>query len=110
MGDVKFIVSRANSNSRLSKEDIELQMQRETLEGSRQDRLERKKYATNIFWLLVAFLGATVAIVTLSGLRALCLSDTVIVTLLATTTADVIGIFIFVVKYLFRPHGATGIF
>ena len=31
------------------------------------------------------------------------LSDTVLITLITTTTANVIGIFVFVVKYLFNP-------
>jgi hypothetical protein len=95
-------IRQVDDRKQLTLEDIELAIRSETLEGNRQDRLERKRFAQNIFWLLVTFLLCTLSIVALSGLCILRLSDTVMVTLLATTTADVIGIFIFVVKYLFK--------
>ncbi|MDR1022592.1 MAG: hypothetical protein LBL94_04900 [Prevotellaceae bacterium] len=95
-------IRQGDDKRQFTLEDVELETKREILEGSRQDRLERKRFAQNIFWLLVAFLSVTMAIVALSGFCVLRLSDTVMVTLLATTTADVIGIFIFVVKYLFK--------
>jgi hypothetical protein len=41
-------------------------------------------------------------IVFLSGLGVMSLSDNVLITLLTTTLADVIGVFIFVAKYLFH--------
>jgi hypothetical protein len=98
-------IKQGDDGKQLTREDIELATRNETLEGSRQDRLARKKFTPNLFWLLVVFLSCTLSIVVLSGLRILCLSDTVLVTLLTTTTADVIGIFIFVVKYLFKSNG-----
>jgi hypothetical protein len=102
--DLHFVemIKRGNDEKQISLADVELATKREILEGNRLDRLERKRFAQNIFWLLVGFLFLTLSIVALSGLHALHLSDTVIVTLLATTTADVVGIFIFVVKYLFK--------
>ncbi|MDR3189274.1 MAG: hypothetical protein LBT94_08865 [Prevotellaceae bacterium] len=98
----EFIKQRWDDKSHLTKEDIELEKKKEELEGSKQDRMERKRYALYIFWLLAAFLFVTLSIVVLSGVCVLALSEAVIITLLATTTADVIGIFIFVVRYLFN--------
>ena len=43
-------------------------------------------------------------VLALAGFGVLLLSDTVLIALLTTTTADVIGIFLVVVKYLFY-HG-----
>jgi len=54
--------------------------------------------------------------VVLAGVKLLSLSDTVLVTLITTTTASVFGFFLLVMKYLFNPEfetpkestGATG--
>lgn len=86
---------------------INLNLRSEILESNRQDRLERKQFARKIFWLLIAFLAATMAIVALCGCRVLSLSDVVVVALLTTTSANVIGIFVFVVKYLFKANSST---
>jgi uncharacterized membrane protein len=95
----------------LSTEDIEreyklidIDIRREVLEGNKQDRKERKAFANKIFILLVAFLAASLLIVAFSAADCIRfhLSDSILITLLTTTSADVIGIFIFVVKYLFK--------
>ena len=91
---------------KISTDDIELQFKKEELESYRQDRGERKRFADNIFRLLICFLLITLGIVIASGIDALRfgLSDTILITLLTTTSADIIGIFIFVVKYLFKAN------
>ena len=85
---------------------LELDIRKEELVGQQQDRAERKKFANKIFALLVVFLFVTLGIVVSSGIKNLCfeLSDTIMITLLATTAADIIGIFIFVVRYLFKAN------
>lgn len=67
-----------------------------------QDRKERKRFSYLIFGFMVLYVSATITIVFLCGRGALTLTDTILVTLLTTALADVIGVFTFVAKYLFH--------
>ena len=73
----------------------------EEIEGLKQDRLQRKIFGYVIFGFMFLYMIAVLVLVYLQGFRAVCLSQTVTVTLLTTSLASVIGIFNFVVKYLF---------
>ena len=81
--------------------DIELKNLHEDLNGKKQDREQRGKFAGRIFNLMCCYLGAVMIIVVLKGAKVLALSDSVVNVLLTTTTANIIGIFIIVAKYLF---------
>jgi hypothetical protein len=108
--------------------DVALQIQIAHLRGVIQDINERKKYAARIFQLVATFLFTVVIIVWLHGVEKFYLlnpfygvfikgpdhfeftfhlSDTVIVTLLTTTTANVVAFFILVTKYLFPNVAAN---
>lgn len=76
--------------------------QEEEIEGLRQDREQRKVFSYVIFGFMCIYMLATLIIVILSGCKALVLSDWVLITLLGTALANVIGIFNFVAKYLFH--------
>lgn len=65
-----------------------------------QDRDERKRFSNYIFVFMCLYVFAAIVLVILSGCRILILSDTILVTLLTTALADVIGVFTFVAKYL----------
>ncbi len=70
-----------------------------------QDREERKKYATRTFKFLVAFTFTVLGIVIAVGLdNWICfyLSDTVVITLITTSLASIVGIFAIVMRYLFK--------
>lgn len=73
----------------------------EEIEGLKQDRLQRKIFGYVIFGFMFLYMIAVLVLVYLQGFKAVCLSQTVTVTLLTTSLASVIGIFNFVVKYLF---------
>lgn len=81
---------------------VSLDIKREELQGRKQDREQRKGFAEAIFALLCLYLFVVMAIVLCVGNKGITLSDTVLVTLLGTTTANMIGIFNFVAKYLFH--------
>jgi len=72
------------------------------LKGSEQDIGERKSYAQKIFVFLSVFTGIMLLIVILCGLKVLDLDELIVITLISTTSANVIGIFIYVAKYLFK--------
>lgn len=70
--------------------------------GDNQDRDQRKAFAEKIFSFVCYYMLAVFFVLFLCGCpNSFHLSDTVLVTLLGTTTANVIGILIIVVTYLF---------
>ena len=87
----------------LKREQIDTDLKREVLENSKQDRNARKNYALMIFGFLVCFMTSVMVVVFLSGNenKNFELDESVLIALLTTSTANVIGVFVFVVKYLF---------
>jgi uncharacterized membrane protein len=86
---------------------VELDLRKEFLKGNIQDREERKNFANKIFKLLTVFLATIVLVVICAGFSKRIgfeLSDTILIALLTTTTANIIGIFLFVVKYIFKAN------
>jgi hypothetical protein len=87
----------------------ELRRLGEELKDLKQDRDERKSYASKLYWLVLIWLMVILLIVILQGLRvsnigfSFQLDDVVLVTLITTTTANVAAFFLVVVRYLFRP-------
>lgn len=76
----------------------------EELENRRQDRAQCKVYADNLFTFLCFYMILVFFILYKSGslYNSFELSDSVIIALITTTTANIIGIFAFVVRYLFK--------
>ena len=72
----------------------------------------RKSYGIKVFWLMVVWLSAVFVLVILSGIPILedkkyfHLSENIVLALIGTTTLNVIGLFGFVMKYLFSPKKA----
>lgn len=81
---------------------VELEYKREELESRKQDRKQRGRFSIWIFGFMGIYMILVLAGLYFVGCGVLSLSDTVLVALLTTTTADVIGIFIIVAKYLFH--------
>lgn len=70
--------------------------------GDDQDRQQRKEFADKIFDFVRNYMLFVCVVLFLKGITSqFYLSDSVIITLLGTTTANVIGILIIVVTYLF---------
>lgn len=83
--------------------------QNEEIEGLKQDRAQRKVFSYFIFGFMCFYMAASLAIVLLCGLKVVSLSDGVLITLLTTALANVIGVFNFVAKYLFyTKKGLSG--
>ena len=74
----------------------------EQLEGLKQDREQRKLFATLIYYFMCAYSGIVLAVVILDGCSVLNVNSTVLNIMLSTTTANVIGLFVIVAKYLFN--------
>ena len=73
--------------------------------GDSQDRTQRKEFAEKIFSFVCLYMFSVFFILFLCGSPGnFRLSNSVLITLLGTTTANVIGILIIVVKYLFSRN------
>lgn len=98
----------ASVHIELAKEQLrEARLKNEALEeenrGDSQDRDQRKDFAERIYSFAAIYMFGVFVILFLSGTETtnFKLSDNVLITLLGTTTANVIGILIIVVTYLF---------
>jgi hypothetical protein len=101
------LVAEAVRQERLELENERLKLENERLQSETltidQDRSERQKYAHRVFCLVVAWLFAMGLVVVAQGLDlgGFALSDAVVLTLIGSTTASVVGIFLIVAWYLF---------
>lgn len=86
----------------LTQQRADIEKLKEELESLKQDRQQRKVLSIALFIFMCVYMAVALLIVFLCGLFVMYLSDTVLVTLLTTTLADVIGIFSFVTKYLYH--------
>lgn len=82
-------------------------LKEEELRSKRQDTDERKKYAHLTFQFLCWFAVGLFFLIFLTGVEAhslakgFHLSDNVLITLITTSLSSIVGIFIFVMRYLF---------
>lgn len=74
---------------------------KEKTKSKKQNRKERKKYARRTLRLVVGYLSVVFIIIFLCGYKCMVLSDTILIALVVTSFAQVIGLFAFVMKYLF---------
>lgn len=75
---------------------------KEEIEGIKQDREQRKIFGYVIFGFMCFYMLAVLVLVYFNGFGLVGLSDGVVITLITTSLANVIGIFNFVAKYLFH--------
>lgn len=71
------------------------------------DNKARKSHSLLIFIMVFFWLASVVTLLTLSGLGLVVLSDKVLITLLTTTTINVIGLLVIVANYLFNKSKST---
>lgn len=80
---------------------LELSLRREELESRIQDRKQRKVFSYVIFGFVCLYMVAVLYVTYQVGKGALLLDKGIIITLLGTTTIDIIGLFAIVARYLF---------
>ncbi len=78
------------------------ELQDEAIKDLQQDREQRKVLSYALFGFMCFYMLVALVIVFCCGFSWMRLSDMVLITLLTTTLADVIGIFGFVAKYLYH--------
>jgi hypothetical protein len=77
--------------------------------GLGQDIRARKKYAFRIFALVASWITAILAILLVQGFgyKGFHLSDNVLLAAIGSTTANIIGVLLIVIKYLFGGRGQS---
>lgn len=74
----------------------------EGIQDLKQDREQRKILSYALFSFMCIYMCIALCAVYLCGFGCMHLSDKVLITLMTTTLADIIGIFSFVAKYLYH--------
>lgn len=89
---------------------VKEELERAKLRSVQQDTAERKLYASRIFWLILVWLGLLFILLFVEGWKpgGFWLDDSVLLALIGGTTANVLGIFVLVARYLFWRGGAKG--
>ena len=100
---------KETSTLEYSKQITEYKKLIEEVESIRQDREERKVYASKTFDFLCIYMMCVGLLLFMSGstTASLQLSDSVLIVILGTTTTNVLGIFYFVANYLFPKRNRT---
>lgn len=90
-------------SERLGEKDYETILKDEKIKGLIQERGQRKFYTPALFWVLVGWLAFIVLTVLAHGSPScpFVLSDSVMIALLTTSTATVVGVFAIVARSLF---------
>ena len=106
LSDENAIQERTLNNS---EEDIllalqhgKIKKQEEEIKDLQQDREQRKYLSYALFGFMCFYMLVALFIVFCCGFGWMSLHDNVLITLMTTTLADVIGIFSFVAKYLYH--------
>lgn len=97
-------INALKSQAELEAMAIENKLKAEELKQREQDREQRKSYAFYALWFLIGYMAIVFAILIFSGFNfgGFRLVSSVLIALITTTTASAIGIFAFVMKYLFN--------
>lgn len=98
--DINALKSKAELESLI----INNKIRSEELESKKQDREQRKIYAFVAFGFLLLYMLCVFVILFFNGFhyKGFDLENSVLIALITTTTANVIGIFAFVMMYLFN--------
>jgi hypothetical protein len=91
----------------LEKQSLELQLLKAQIQKFEDDNESRREFSRNIFTVTVIWMFLVLVIVIQSANGKWHLSDSVLIALITTTTANVIGIFIIVANYLFNRDKST---
>lgn len=81
--------------------EIDDDLKQEEIESKRQDRKERKEYAAKVWKLICRYL-LILSLLVAGSHCVFHLSDSVLIALLCTTTANILGLAYIVMRYLFK--------
>ena len=85
--------------------DVKTNLLLQDILDKQQNRGERKQYAKSTFIFLSVFTSLIISLILLQGYSAKTnfnLSDAVLITLITTSLASIVGVFLLVMQYLFK--------
>lgn len=88
-------IETGNSQNVHSEDSLTAKRLEQDIKDREQDRDQRKEFSIKIFWFLVVYIVVVFAYMFFSGFGLMDNDTSVLITLLTTTTANVIGIFIY---------------
>lgn len=91
----------------LEKQALELQLLKAQIRKFEDDNTGRREFSRSIFTVTVIWMFLVLMIIVQSASGRWHLSDSVLIALITTTTANVIGVFIIVANYLFNRDKST---
>ena len=91
----------------LEKQSLELQLLKAQIQKFEDDNESRREFSRNIFTVTVIWMFLVLVVVIQCAAGKWHLPDSVLIALITTTTANVIGIFIIVANYLFNRDKST---
>lgn len=91
----------------LSTSDHEFSIKKLALTEREQDLQQRHELTGNLFRLICVWMGFIAVVLVVCGCHWMKLADNVLITLLTTTTATVLGLFTIVARYFFKNSGDT---
>ncbi len=104
--DLDDLLQKAgNSEVDASEIDLNINLTQQEISDRIQDREERKKYAYRTFIFLSSFTAIVLIITVAAGFSETLgfkLDNTVLIALITSSLASIVGIFILVMRYLFR--------
>jgi hypothetical protein len=88
------------------REDHDREKHDADLKGHKNDIENRGKYTKRLYWTMVGWMSAAYLVLLLTGwtVGGFTLSDSVLIALITGTTANVIGLFVIVARYLFTKR------
>jgi len=96
------INSKVNTTQEI---DFDINLTQQEISDRIQDRQERKKYAYRTFIFVCAFTAIILSIILLAGFSTVFefnLDSSVLIALITSSLATIVGIFILVMRYLFK--------
>ena len=111
---IRRVSKKETDLTRSEEASYELEAQKLKNLSFKQDMDERKVYAKRTFRLIAFWIGGIFALLILNGQKiylapdysfSIQLSENVMLAVIGGTTLNILGVFIFVMKYLFDPKG-----
>jgi hypothetical protein len=104
--DLSYLTKEELSQLSDSQRQLQISILEQQLQENRDNHNLRTRYANKIFWLVCGWLGCVIIAVLFAGfeLFGFRLSDKVLMTFIATTTLNVLGLFAIVAKWMFQQN------
>lgn len=99
------VVDCEEAKSEIQSKEMLLRIQNAYLKQIKEEHNLRKKFVPYVYWLVVGLLASTLLILITNGILCACdkqfLSDGILMALMGSTLADIIGILYIAIRWLF---------